>query len=134
MSVSLNKVLIPARSLRLIFIARIMHLRRKLMHCTCRLEVMSAAKATCTPEYLASPQSVLFPNGILDKPHCTDELSSRTSTAGIMCKSSATDTGGRANEGRLLSDSYCPVLSLSHYEFSGSAVRLRSKVGSQSPK
>ena len=25
---------------------------------------MSDAKATCTPEYLASPQSVLFPNGM----------------------------------------------------------------------
>ena len=35
-------------------------------HSTCRLAVMSDAKATCTPEYLASPQSVLLPNGMLD--------------------------------------------------------------------
>lgn len=32
--------------------------------CTCRLAVMSGANATCTPEYLASPQSVLLPRGI----------------------------------------------------------------------
>ena len=36
---------------------------------------MSDAKATCTPEYLASPQSVLFPNGMLDVSQTLHSLS-----------------------------------------------------------